>query len=115
MFHHAFLNVGNDRAVTDRALRASESLKRWILDEIARRRTSGTHIDDVLGHLMNARSPDGALLDDDGVRRNLAGLLVGAIDTTSVAVASVIFVLGEDPALLARVERDVSDRERMLG
>ncbi len=115
MFHHAFLNVGDDPVVAARGLRASEELRDWILREIARRRSSGDTTDDVLGRLMRTRSRDGALLDDDGVRRNLAGLLVGAIDTTSVAVASIVAVLTEDSALLTRVEADLGDRERMVG
>lgn len=115
MFRHAFLNVGSDAVVERRALRASELLRQWILDEITRRRASAEHIDDVLGHLMHARTADGTPLDDDTVRRNLAGNLVGAIDTTSVAVASIISVLAADRAMLARVERDLADRERMYG
>jgi len=114
MFQHAFLNIGDDAAVADRALHAAAELRAWILEEIARRRTSGVAGDDVLGHLMTTRSSDGILLDDDAVRRNLAGLLVGAIDTTSVAVLGIIAALTSDRRLLARVEADLGNRERMV-
>jgi len=43
------------------------------------------------------------------------GLLVGAIDTTAPTVPRIVCVLASDPALLAQVERDVDDRQRMLG
>jgi cytochrome P450 len=114
MFQHAFLNIGDDAAVADRALYAAGELRGWILQEIARRRASGAAGDDVLGHLMTTRSSDGTLLDDDAVRRNLAGLLVGAIDTTSVAVLGIIATLASDRRLLARVEADLGNRERMV-
>ena len=114
MFQHAFLNFGDDTAVARRGLEAAGELRRWILDEIARRRASGAAGNDVLGHLMTTRSSDGALLDDDTVRRNLAGLLVGAIDTTSVAVVSIVSVLAADRRLLARVKADLGNPERMV-
>ena len=115
LFHHGFLNIANDPAVAERAGRAAIEMRQWISDEIARRRTHGIEVDDVLGRLMTTRSGNGVPLDDDGVRRNLAGLLVGAIDTTSTTVPRIVAVLGSDRALLARVERDVHDRARMLG
>ena len=115
LFHHGFLNVANDRAVAARAERAAVEIRQWISDEIARRRAQQIEKDDVLGRLMTTRSGAGIALDDDGVRRNLAGLLVGAIDTTSTTVPRIVAVLGSSPALLARVERDVADRARMLG
>ena len=50
-----------------------------------------------------------------GVRRNVAGLLVGAIDTTATAVAKIIRMASTDDAVLARVERAVDDSPRMIG
>jgi cytochrome P450 len=115
MFQHAFLNIGEDATVTRGGLEAAGELRRWIEDEIARRRASGSAGHDVLGHLMTTRSSDGAVLDDDTVRRNLAGLLVGAIDTTSVAVVGIVSVLAADRRLLARVRADADYPERMVG
>ena len=115
VFQHTFLNVGGERPVAERALAASEELRRWLADEIARRQAKAVLIDDVPGRLLARRATDPGALDDDGVRRNVAGLLVGAIDTTATAVGKVVAVAAADRALLRRIERDVDDRERMLG
>lgn len=64
--------------------------------------------------MMDALLIDG-VLDPDGVRRTLGGMLVGSIDTTANAVARIIGVLERDPALAARVAADVDDRPRLAG
>ncbi len=87
----------------------------WMTDEIARRRLDAVAIDDVLGRLLAIRGDCGAPLDPEIARRILVGLLVGAIDTTAPTVPRIVCVLASDPALLAQVERDVDDRQRMLG
>jgi len=60
--------------------------------------------DDVLSRLL-ALSADEAWLDDDAVRRNMNGLIVGALDTTSKAVAHVVDELLRRPAVLASARR----------
>jgi cytochrome P450 len=115
LFHFSFLANPDDRAVAERAGRAAALLRAWMSDEITRRRLNDVEEDDVLGRLLAIRDSSGAVLDADTVRRILAGLFVGAIDTTSPTVPRIIFVLASDPAVLARVERDVRDRSRMLG
>jgi len=56
--------------------------------------------DDVLTRLV-AMGPSEPWLDDDAVRRNVNGLIVGALDTTSKAVALVIDELLRHPEALA--------------
>lgn len=115
IFYHGFLNQSNDAAVAARAKLAFQDLRSWINAEIARRRQHSIAIDDVLGRIMRAGDAAPEPLDDDGVRRNLSGLLVGAIDTTTTAVSRIVAVLGTDPRMLARVEHDTDNRERMIG
>ncbi len=115
LFNYIFLDVKNKPEAEREAIAASLELNEWIGEEIARRRREGRRVDDVLGRLMANRAVPGVPLDDDGVRRNLSGLLIGAIDTTSVATALIVAVIGADPVVLAQVERDVDDRERMTG
>ena len=55
--------------------------------------------DDVLGRLLAHHGPDNPWLDDEAVRRNFSGLLVGAVETTSKFT---VLALGE---LLARPEQ----------
>jgi cytochrome P450 len=115
LFRHAFLNNPPDPEIRERAGRAAVELREWILAEITRRRQYGIVINDVLGRLLVSRSVTGASLDDDGVRRNLAGMLLGAIDTTSTAVARIIAVLAARPEILTRVEADAHDAVLMRG
>jgi cytochrome P450 len=115
VFQHTFLNIGGERPVAERALGAAEELRRWLAEEIARRQARATWVDDVPGRLLARRTTDSQALDDDGVRRNVAGLLVGAIDTTATAVGKVVAIAAANRALLARIERDVDDRGRMAG
>jgi len=115
VFQHTFLNVTGDEEVRQRALAAAEELKRWFMDEIARRHRQAIAIDDVIGRLLALRATNPAALDDDGVRRNVAGLLVGSIDTTATAVAKIIRMACTDDTLLARVGRAVDDPQRMIG
>jgi len=111
VFAHTFLNLNDDKAVEARALKAGGVLSGWLRAEIARRREAGAPFgDDLMGALMRAPG-----LDDDGVRRTLAGMLVGSIDTTASAVAKIIHVLGADATLAARVTADLGDAERLRG
>ncbi len=110
VFAHTFLNLGGDKAVEARAVRASALMRAWLSAEIALRRTSGALGDDLMGGLL--RQPE---LDDDAVRRILGGMLVGAVDTTASSVARILFVLDCDRRLLAAVERDLGDDEALLG
>jgi cytochrome P450 len=115
VFQHTFLNLTGDEEVRQRALAASAELRQWFMDEIARRHSQGLKIDDVIGRLLALRGANPDALDDDGVRRNVAGLLVGAIDTTATAVAKIIRMASADDAVLARVERAIDDPPRMIG
>jgi cytochrome P450 len=115
VFQHTFLNLTGDEQVRLRALAASEELRQWFMDEIARRHSLGLRIDDVIGRLLALRGTIPDALDDDGVRRNVAGLLVGAIDTTATAVAKIVRMASTDDAVLARVERAVDDPPHMIG
>ena len=71
--------------------------------------------DDVIGRLLALRGTYPDALDDDGVRRNVAGLLVGSIGTTATAVAKIVSMACADGAVLARVERDLDDPQRLAG
>ncbi|MDB4949292.1 MAG: hypothetical protein JWM27_1941 [Gemmatimonadetes bacterium] len=83
LFQDAFANPLDDPFVRVAAVRTAADLKAWALPEIARRRAAGTAgDDDVLGRLI-ALAPEHPYADDDWVRRNIAGVVVGAVDTIS--------------------------------
>jgi cytochrome P450 len=100
IFAHTFLNLGGDRAIEARAIAASELMRGWFGQEIARRRADGAPGDDMMGQLLRQ-----GLLDDNGVRRTLGGMLVGSIDTTASSVARVLIVMARDRRLRADAER----------
>ncbi|HEX8192319.1 MAG TPA: cytochrome P450 [Allosphingosinicella sp.] len=110
VFAHTFLNQADDPAVRDRAIRAGAYMAGWFADEIARRRASGALGDDFMGQLLRQ-----GVLDDDGVRRTLGGMLVGSIDTTATCVAKTLKVAARDPDLLHAMSRDAHDLRRMDG
>ncbi|HST60480.1 MAG TPA: hypothetical protein VLK84_17400, partial [Longimicrobium sp.] len=83
LFQDAFTNTLNDPFVRAAALQSAAELKAWALPHIAARRAAGTDgADDVLGRLV-ALGATHPFADDDWVRRNIAGLVVGAVDTIS--------------------------------
>lgn len=121
MFNHTFLNLGGDEDVKKRAVAAAEEFKGWVLEEIEARRsvanTNGGHFgDDVLGRMLayQTTAPQDAL-DDDGVRRNISGLMVGAIDTTATSVANISYLLLTRPETRSQVEVDLKNTNRLRG
>jgi cytochrome P450 len=110
IFAHTFLNITDDKDVEARALAAAKLMADWLATEIARRRKDGVTGTDLMGALM--RQP---ALDDDGVRRNLGGMLVGAVDTTATCVAKILVMFGRDRQLHEAARRDAHDLKLTLG
>lgn len=110
IFAHTFLNLSGDKVIEARALKAAGLMRAWLETEIARRRRAGVTGDDLMGALM--RQP---ALDDDGVRRNLGGMLVGSIDTTASSVAKILVVMARDRRLAKAARRDADDPALSLG
>jgi cytochrome P450 len=114
IFGHVFLNIGNDKDIEARAMRAAPYLSRWLLDEIEDRQRTGNLGNDLMGALLG----DPAVQGDDGkelVRRTIGGMLVGSIDTTATCVAKIIAVVGRDKKLAASMATDVDDFARLHG
>jgi cytochrome P450 len=110
VFAHVFLNISGDKAVEARALQASVLMRNWLDAEIARRRAAEQFGIDMMGRLLQGRQ-----LDDEGVRRTLGGMLVGAIDTTASAVAKIAAMIGRDARFGKQVAADVDDPVRLAG
>ncbi|CAN5618407.1 cytochrome P450 [soil metagenome] len=105
LFQEAFTNPTNDRYVREAALRSGAELKAWVLAEIPRRREQGVEdADDVMGRMIALQGSERPWLDDDWVRRNIAGLIVGAIDTTSRFSVLAIDELLRRPRQLAEAQ-----------
>jgi cytochrome P450 len=110
IFGHTFLNLGGDKAVERRAVNAAALMRDWLSAEIARRRAARDPGSDLMGALMREE-----VLDDDGIRRNLGGMLVGSIDTTASCVAKIVAMIGRDAHLAKRMAADVEDPGRLAG
>lgn len=113
VFHETFLNLGGDKAVAAAGVAAGHELLGWIEAEAARRRAAGAFGEDLLGRLL-VRERAGEIAPTEA-GQILAGLFVGAIDTTATAVANITAEMLLDPALARSIERDAGDRELVWG
>lgn len=110
MFHECFLNLGDDKKVRNIAVSASQELRQWCEEEISRRRGGAVSPDDMISRLIEAGD-----LDDDGIRRTVSGMFVGAIDTTATCVAQIMAVILKRPAMRHAVMKDLDNPRRMRG
>jgi pulcherriminic acid synthase len=111
-FHHwyssimAFLgNLTQDPDVIASGLRTKEELQAYLLPVIAQRRADPG--DDLLSTLCTAEI-DGERMTDLDIKAFVSLLLVAGGETTDKALASLLWRLLEDPALLAEVRADRS-------
>ena len=104
VFHDIFANPTSDANVHRVGLASSEELRQH-MDRVIATRKSHLHEpdqpDDVLGRLLLLQNAEHAWLDDRSVRRNLGGLILGAVDTTSKFATLAIDELLRRPAALA--------------
>jgi cytochrome P450 len=101
IFRDVFLNFTNDTQVREAANRSGARLRQHLDQEIVRRKAQPEKPDDVLGRLLALRGSSRPWLDDDTVRRNVSGLIVGAVETTSKFVAHSINELLRRPEIIA--------------
>jgi cytochrome P450 len=110
VFHETFLNLSGDPAVKQSGIAAGQELKEWIEVEQARRLASNQLGNDVLGRLLATSRSDQA-----AARWMLAGLLVGAIDTTATVVTNIIAEVLGDAKLRRAMMLDLDRPRRLLG
>lgn len=96
LFWDVFLNRSNVPAVRAAADQSSVELRAYLTALIAERSAEGAPGDDILSRLIRAGT-----LDTDGIRRNITGIVVGAIDTTTTAAANALAVLFGKPEAMA--------------
>ena len=104
IFRDVFLNFTNDTRVRQAANRSGTQLRQYLNQEIGRRNAQPApqpQPDDVLGRLLALRGSSRPWLDENAVRRNISGLIVGAVETTSKFVAHSILELLRRPEIIA--------------
>ena len=115
VFGHIFLNLGNDEKIRARALRAAPYLRKWLLDEIEKRRKTGERHADMMDALIHDPQIPDSDEGNDLVRRTVGGMLVGSIDTTATSIARIVTIIGKDKRLAAGIAADVDDFPRLHG
>lgn len=113
VFHETFLNLGNDEPVRKAGVAAGEELRSWIAAERDARLARGELGNDVLGRLL--RGMQAGSLGDADASHIVAGLLVGAIDTTATAVSNIVVEILSDHRLAESIRRDLDDSRRLYG
>ncbi len=100
-FREFFINLRNMPDVRAPAVTAGAEM-RARLDALLAERAAGGGAgkDDVMNRLLRLQAAGG--LDDEAVRRTLAGLVIGMIETTSQAAIQALLVLFSMPDALAK-------------
>jgi cytochrome P450/glutathione S-transferase len=103
IFHYIFADLTNGKDVLKDALHSVAELRQHMNQQIAFRHSAPPN-DDVLGRLLALQDSAHPWLDDHAVRRNLSGIIVGAVDTTSKFVSLAIDELLRRPQTLAEAQ-----------
>lgn len=108
MFWDLFLNIDDDEDVLGAATRSADELKAYLTQLIATRKRmldddDPAFADNVLNRMIRLQKQgEHEWLDDDAIRRNISGVIIGAVDTTSKCVSLVLDELFRRPQELAR-------------
>jgi cytochrome P450 len=109
LFQDIFLNLENDENVQRKAEQSGYELRAYLDDVIERRiaqcEQGACGPDDVLGRLLRQRCQASASFNRAQIRDNLIGLIVGAIDTTAIAITNVVDELLNRPAELQQAQQ----------
>ncbi|WP_337177224.1 cytochrome P450 [Paludisphaera sp.] len=84
-----FKNLLGDPAIHEASVKAGAEMRAYLSDLLARKKQGATRGDaeaDIFDRLLGARLPEAAEFDDARIIANMAGLLIGAGETTSQAI-----------------------------
>jgi cytochrome P450 len=99
MFH----NLVNDPAVLDACVAAGTEMRGWLRSDLASRQPWADAVgEDTVSRLLRLTATGLTGMDAEAVVTNVCGLLVGAIETTSQAVANATEQILRDDALRTR-------------
>ncbi len=117
LFHDLFLNLSNERSIQLTAEQAFHELGPYLLALIEQRREllkQGQVFDDLLSRLIQGQLQGVNDFDDDAIRRNISGLIVGALDTTSMASTLIIEQMLAKPDVMQRAKQAIDDEQKFL-
>lgn len=103
IFHEAFLNPTGDKETLAVAVSSHRAQQRWYLDEIARLEKIPAAMRDntVLARMVTAMQTTHPWLTPIDIQRNINGMVVGVVDTTSGVITNTLQYLFKHPQLLA--------------
>jgi cytochrome P450 len=117
LFHDLFNNPGNVRSIQLTAEQSYREFGPYLLELIAQRKqqiAKGKVGKDFLSRMVKLQLDGKITLDDDGIRRNISGLVVGALDTTSKVCTLIVQQLLNHPEWLAQARTLVDDQQAFL-
>ena len=79
----------------------------WATRYLAARRARNEPTDDVLGHMLSARSEDGIPMRDEDICSELITILLAGHETTATALAWALYDLGSHPDILKRLRLEL--------
>ncbi len=103
LFWEIFLNWSNDATVAAAADASSSELGpylRGLIESRKQERADGLSGDDFLRRLVAQQGQPEGGFDDDAIQRNIGGIIVGAVDTQSKAIAQALEQLLNQPSAL---------------
>jgi cytochrome P450 len=108
IFQHLFLNLSNSVEVKDRAERLAANMDHYLKALILRRKSElaagSLKGQDFLSSLLRLQSQRGEVLDDEGIQRNLGGVILGSVDTISKSVVNALDELLSHPQALQEAQ-----------
>ncbi len=109
MFRYLFTDREGDPTLDREALDAAAACRSVIDAAIAKRKASGETKDDVLGRCLVMQAAGLPGMDDQAIRGNLIGLVIGAIPTISRAAVQALDQLLDRPQAFATAQQAALD------
>ena len=114
LFWYLFIDLAADPALDVRAEQAAAQLRATLDATIAARKAAPGRQDDVLARCLALQTSGTPGMDDLSIRNNLAGLVIGAIPTTSMACAQALDQLLSRPDALAGAQKAAREGDDKL-
>jgi cytochrome P450 len=92
-----------------RFARAKRTIEELVLRIVAERRQKKEPKNDLLGMLMDARDEEGRGMSDAQLLHELVTLVLAGHETTANALTFILYLLSKHPAVLRKLEREVSE------
>ena len=112
-----FRNPTRDPAISQAAVDAGAEMRAWLNTWIPQRKEAiekDPSLDDVLCRLLRSSFPETIGFDGERVLANTMGLLIGAGETTSQAIAQVLDQLFQRPETFAEARKAAQDGDDAL-